>query len=281
MKGTYDFEFRTGFGSDNHSGVHPRLLEFLLELNRGHAHSYGGDEVSALAYEEFKRHFGDDIDVHYVFNGTAANVLCLGALMTSYEAVICSEQAHLQLDECAAPEKYLGCKLVPLPSKDGKITPAQVLETLKRRGDQHHAQPRVISITQPTELGTVYSLSEMKALAKVARDHDLFLHVDGARLVNAAVHLDVDLKTLTSGVGVDALSFGGTKNGLLGAEAVILFGSRRRADFKFLRKQAMQLPSKMRFISGQFLIYLREGLWREIAIHSTQIAKKLEATLKE
>lgn len=231
MSSVENFEFRPGFGSDNHSGVHPRLLEFLLQLNRGHAHSYGGDEVSALAYEEFKRHFGEDIDVHYVFNGTAANVLCLNALLKSYEAVICSDQAHLHLDECAAPEKHLGCKLIPLSTTDGKITPEQVLQTLKRRGDQHHAQPKVISITQPTELGTVYTIKEMQALVELAKANDLLVHVDGARFVNAAIHLQVDLKALTSGIGIDALSFGGTKNGLLGAEAVILFGQSRRSRF--------------------------------------------------
>ena len=276
-----DFQFSTGFGSDNHSGVHPKILQALTDLNYGHAHSYGMDEVSQQAAQEFARHFGDDIDVHYVFNGTAANVLCLNALIKSYEAVICADQAHLHLDECAAPEKHLGCKLIPLPTSDGKIRPEQVKQVLKRRGDQHHAQPRAISITQPTEVGTVYSLEEMKALGELAQAEDLFFHVDGARLVNAAVHLGVDLKTLTTDMKVDALSLGGTKNGLLGAEAVILFSRARRKDFKFLRKQAMQLPSKMRFISGQFLIYLQGDLWQEIAQHSTSMATRLHQILAE
>lgn len=255
--------FKKGFGSDNHSGIHPQILQALYQYNTGHAHAYGLDEVSQLALTEFQRQFGDDIDVHYVFNGTAANVLALGALIKPYESVLCSDQAHLHRDECGAPERYLGCKLIIAGSDKGKITPEMIQPHLCRRGDQHWAQPRVISITQPTEVGTVYSLEEMKALSEFAQQNGLLLHVDGARLANAAVHLQCTFKDLVQ--GVDALSLGGTKNGLLGVEAVILFGSSRRSDFKFLRKQAMQLPSKMRFLSGQFLTYLQDDLWKSIA----------------
>lgn len=275
------FSFSPGFGSDNHSGIHPRILESLSSLNHGHAHSYGGDEVSLLAEREFRRHFGEDIDVHYVFNGTAANVLCLRSLVDSYHAILCSDQAHLHLDECAAPEYFIGCKLILLPSHDGKISPVDVREAMKRLGDQHHAQPRALSLTQPTELGTVYSIDELHALMAVAREFDLRVHIDGARLPNAAVHLGVPLAALTTDLGIDALSFGGTKNGLLAGEAVILFGRSRRPDFKFLRKQAMQLPSKMRFVSGQFLTYLETGLWQEIARHSTQMARSLAQGLQD
>ncbi|MCB0361441.1 MAG: threonine aldolase [Bdellovibrionales bacterium] len=265
------FDFKPGFGSDNHSGVHPLILKSLADCNRGHAHSYGMDEVSKMALQQFYRHFGENIDVHYVFNGTAANVLCLSTLLKPFESVICSDQAHLDQDECGAPEHHLGCKIIPVPTINGKVTPETVAPYIRRRGDQHSTQLRVISIAQPTEVGTVYSLTELEALTQFARDNNLLVHMDGARLANAAVFLKCSFKELTQ--GVQALSFGGTKNGLFGAEAVILFDGYRSKDFKFIRKQAMQLPSKMRFLSSQFLTYLSEDLWRSIALHSLQTAK--------
>lgn len=268
-------------GSDNHSGIHPRILQALLEANSSHAHSYGGDEFSRECEKLFKKIFGSDSSAFLVFNGTAANVACLKALTRSYEAVICSEQSHLHLDECGAPEYHLGIKLLTLPSEDGKIRPEQIGRLLVRLGDQHHVQPRVVSITQPTELGVCYTMEELAELRKFTRQHNLKLHMDGARLANAAVFLGVSLTELTSGVGLDALSFGGTKNGLLGGEVVVLWNQEEAKHFKFYRKQLLQLPSKMRFMSAQFLAYLNDDLYKEIAEHSHRMAKLLESGLRQ
>lgn len=272
------FHFKKGFGSDNHSGIHPRILQFIQELNSGHAHSYGMDEVSELCVKEFQNQFGNDWDVHFVFNGTAANVLALMALLKPYETVICSDQAHIYRDECSAPERHLGCKVVPIASENGKIKPESMESYVRtRRGDQHWAQPRVVSLTQPTEVGTVYSLNELKDIVDWAHDQGLLVHMDGARLANAAVYLKCNFKELTQ--GIDAVSLGGTKNGLWGAEAVLLNGHHRRKDFKYLRKQTLQLPSKMRFLSGQFLAYFQEGLWEEIATHSLKMAQYMKNSI--
>ena len=276
-----DLKFALSLGSDNHSGIHPKILESLAAANRGHAHAYGMDEVSRLTDLEFKRVFGANVEAHYVFTGTAANVLSLSPLMRGFESVICSATAHLHLDECGAPEKFLGGKLWTVPTQDGRITPAQCEEFLERRGDQHYSQPKVVSLTQPTELGTCYSLEELREWRRWSKEKNLMLHIDGARLANAAVHLKVDLKSLTSDIGVDCVSFGGTKNGLLGAEAVLLFTPQAKDSFKFYRKQAMQLPSKSRFMAAQFYAYLKNDLWREIATHVTDTARHLSEKIKE
>lgn len=275
------------FASDNNASVHPDVLKAIEAANRGHAVAYGDDPVTETALANFRRHFGEDVQVFIVFNGTAANCLSLKALTNSYDAVICCEGAHIYVDECGAPEKFTGCKLIPIPAPYGKLTPEAVNRVCHGIGDQHHVQPRVISITQATEVGTVYSKEEVKALAGFAHEHEMFLHVDGARIANAAVSLGVSLREATRDLGVDVLSFGGTKNGALGAEAVVFFDqnlsfSRHPARyFRFLRKQGMQLASKMRFVSSQLDALLSHDLWKKNAAHSNSMAKLLEQELKK
>lgn len=273
--------FGLSLASDNHSGVHPRVLEAMLAANRGHAHAYGLDEVSELTRAEFKRVFGADAEPYYVFTGTAANVLSLSPFMRSFEAVIASEVAHLHLDECAAPEKFLGGKVWTLPTRDGKIRPAQADTLLERRGDQHFAQPRVVSLTQPTELGTTYSLEELRAWRTWCSEKNLMLHLDGARLANAAAFLNVSLREMMTAAQPDVVSLGGTKSGLLGAEAVVVFDRQAREPLRFLRKQAMQLPSKSRYLAAQFYAYLTGDLFVEIAKHTTASARRLADRLSE
>jgi threonine aldolase len=275
-----DLKFATSLGSDNHSGIHPRVMEALAAANRGHAHAYGLDELSRLTALEFKRVFGENCEPQYVFTGTAANVLSLAGTVKSFEAVICSSLAHLNVDECGAPEKFLGSKLLSVPTEDGRIHPEQLTDLLQRQGDQHFSQPRAVSLTQPTELGVCYSLAELKAWRKFTRDKNLMLHIDGARLANAAAFLDCSLRALTSEIGVDVVSLGGTKNGLLGAEAVLLFSDEAKAAFKFYRKQAMQLSSKTRFLAAQFYAYLKDDLWLEIAGHVHALARDLSEELR-
>ncbi|NJL24624.1 MAG: threonine aldolase, partial [Calothrix sp. SM1_5_4] len=233
--------------------------------NRGHAHAYGMDELCRLAEGEFRRVFGPEVEAQYVFTGTAANVLSFAPMVRSFEAIICSDVAHLHVDECGAPEKFLGAKLWLCPSLDGKIRPEDCARFLDRRGDQHFSQARVVSLTQPTELGVSYSIDELKAWRAYTLRKNLMLHLDGARLANAAAHLGVSLRELTAEIGCDVVSFGGTKNGMLGAETVLLFSPKAKEGFKFYRKQAMQLSSKTRFLAAQFYAYLRDDLWLDIA----------------
>ncbi len=270
---------RIGFGSDNHSGVHPDILAALSSASSGHAPSYGTDEVSARAAQTFEREFGPGTEAHFVFNGTAANVLALESCLKPFQSVFCSEHSHIHVDECGAPERFTGAKLVPLPSRDGKIRVEDARARLVRRGDQHHSQPGAISITQPTELGTVYGLDEIRDIAAFAKTNGLRLHMDGARLVNAAASLGVSLRELTRDTGVDVLSLGGTKNGLMFGEAVVFFRPELARDFKFRRKQAMQLPSKTRFIAAQFEAWLGTGLWKRTAERSNRMAERLAAGL--
>lgn len=271
--------------SDNHSGVHPEILASLIDVNANHFHSYEGDPQSLELKQLVKEIFGEQFDSYLVFNGTAANVLSLQHLIKPWNSVICAEESHLNLDECGAPEKLIGCKLNLIKTRDGKIKPEDIENKLIRGGDQHYSQPKVVSITQPTELGTVYSLQELEAIHKVCQKHHLYLHIDGARFANAVVNLNTDFKTLAQ--YADALSFGGTKNGLMGCEMVLIKnqnGEQQKhpssLNFKFERKQSMQLPSKTRFLSQQFITYFKEDLWKQIAQHSTQLAKILEARLK-
>lgn len=276
-----DLEFALSLGSDNHSGVHPRVMSALNECNRGHAHAYGLDEMCKKTEGEFKRVFGSNVQPEYVFNGTAANVLSLAPLISSFNSVICADVAHLNMDECGAPEKFWGGKLSTLPSKDGRITPDQCKDYLARMGDQHFSQPAAVSLTLPSELGVCYTLKELEEWRRFTHDKGLMLHFDGARLANASIHLGITLKELTHGLGVDVVSFGGTKNGLMGAEAVLLFSDKAKTNFKFIRKQAMQLSSKTRFIAAQFHAYLHGDLWSEIATHTTGLARQLNEGLKQ
>jgi threonine aldolase len=276
-----DLKFQLSLGSDNHSGVHPEILKAMIACNRGHAHAYGLDEVSELAAKEFSRVFGAEVEAHYVFTGTAANVLAMAPLVRSYEAILASEVSHLHVDECGAPEKLLGAKIWPLASSDGKIRPEQCLPYLDRLGDQHHSQAHIVSLTQPTELGVSYSLEELRAWRDFTRTKNLMLHIDGARLANAAAHLNCSLTAMTSEIGVDVVSFGGTKNGLMGAEAVLLFTAEAKKNFKFYRKQSMQLASKSRFMAAQFYAYLKDDLYAQLAGRATNLALDLRSRLKE
>ena len=251
-------EENRSIGSDNHSGIHPKILAAFMEANQGHAHSYGKDPWTRAADQHFKSQFGREIQTYYVFNGTAANVLALDALVSSHESVLCAQTSHLWQDECGAPQRLIGCQLIPIETPDGKLTPSKIRRHLTRLGDQHVSQPAAFSITQPTELGTLYTLDELRALGKFAKTNQLFFHMDGARITNAAAALGCSLAETTFDVGIDALSFGGTKHGLLHCEAVILRDKSRAKSFRYRRKQAMQLPSKTRFMAAQFTAFFGE-----------------------
>lgn len=267
------------FASDNYSGVHPDILQALVQANIGHASSYGADKFTDRAIDKFKTFFGNNIDVYFVYNGTGANVLALTAITQSYNSIICSDLAHINVDESTAPEKFTGCKLVTIPTKDGKIYPDQVEAKIQRLNDQHHPQLKVISISQSTEYATVYSIDEVKALSSIAKKYNLFLHMDGARICNASAYLKEDFKTFTVDAGVDVLSFGGTKNGMMFGEAVIFFKPKLAQQFRYIRKQGMQLHSKGRFIGAQFEALLSNNLWRKNAVHTNHMAKLLEQGL--
>ncbi len=269
------------FASDNYSGVHPDIMNALLQANVGHSSSYGADEFTKRAADKFKTFFGNDIELYFVYNGTGANVLGLSALTQSYNSIICSDLAHINVDESTAPEKFTGCKLLTIPTKDGKIYPDEVEAKIQRVGDQHHPQAKVISISQSTEYATLYSVDEVKALSSVAKMHNLFFHMDGSRICNAAAHLKKDFRTFTVDAGVDVLSFGGTKNGMMFGEAVVFFKPELAKHFSYVRKQGMQLHSKSRFIGAQFEALLSNDLWNKNASHTNRMAKLLEAGLQK
>jgi threonine aldolase len=269
------------FASDNNASIHPEILKAISNANHGHVVGYGDDPYTKSAVRKFDQHFGPDIDAFIVFNGTAANTLSLKALTESYHAVICAEEAHIYTDECGAPEKFTGCKLIPIPTTEGKLTVEAVRRVYHGIGDEHHVQPRVISITQATETGTVYKPNEIQALARFAHERQMFLHMDGARIANAAASLRQTLRQATRDLGVDVLSFGGTKNGAMGAEAVVFFDRKLSQDFKYRRKQGMQLASKMRFISAQLHALLSNDLWLANAQHSNRMAKVLEKEVRK
>ena len=267
------------FASDNNAGTHPHVLRAIAKANHGHVVGYGDDPYTEAAASQFREHFGKDVAVFFVFNGTAANCLSLKALTRSFEAVMCPEAAHIYVDECGAPEKFTGCKLIPIVTIEGKLTIESVERAYHGIGDQHHVQPRVISITQATEVGTVYKPDEIRSLAAFAHERGMFLHVDGARIANAAAFLGMSLRECTRDLGVDVFSFGATKNGGMGAEAVVFFDPKRAVDFKFYRKQGMQLASKMRFLSVQFEALLGRDLWLRNARHANRMAQLLKREL--
>lgn len=270
-----------GFASDNFAGAHPEILAAISNANEGHAVAYGNDEWTSRAQDAFRSHFGPEAVAHPVFNGTAANVLSVAATCRPWQAVICAGSAHMNADECGAPERMTGVKLLPVSTEHGKITPDAVAARIERIGDQHAVQPRLVSISQATELGTVYSPVELAALAELAHQHDLLLHVDGARLANAAASLESSLAAITTDVGVDLLSFGGTKNGLLFGEAVVFLRAGLGERFEFVRKQLAQLASKMRFVSAQFTALLEGDLWLRTASHANAMAARLESAVSE
>jgi threonine aldolase len=267
------------FASDNNAGVHPEVLEALRRANDGHVVGYGDDPHTESAIAKFREHFGVDVKVFFVFNGTAANVLSLQALTRPFHAVLCPELSHIYTDECGAPEKLMGCKLIPLSAPNGKLTVETLTHAYHGIGDQHHVQPRVISITQSTEMGTVYGPAEVEALAHFAHERKMFLHMDGARISNAVAAQQLTLRQATRDLGVDVLSFGGTKNGLMGVDAVVFFHPELAENFLFVRKQAMQLPSKMRYMSVQMEALLTNDLWRRNAEHANLMARLLESEM--
>jgi threonine aldolase len=264
-----------GFASDNAATVHPEVLAAIARANVGHARGYGHDDYTPRVEALFAEQFGERATTFLVFNGTAANVLSLRAACRRWEAVICAQSSHLNVDECGAPEAIAGVKLLTAEAENGKLTPELVERLIARVGDEHAVQPRVVSLSQCTELGTVYSVPETRELAGVAHAHDLLVHVDGARLCNAAVAIGLPLAALTSEVGVDILSFGGTKNGLLGAEAVVFLEPTLADGFQYVRKQSLQLASKMRFLAAQFDALLHDQLWLRCARHANAMAARL------
>lgn len=266
---------RVSFGSDNHSGVHPRVMDAIVHANEGHVPAYGDDPWTAEALGHLRAILGDDIDVAFTFNGTGANVVTLATICRPWESVICAETAHINVDECAAPERIAGVKLVPVATPDGKLTPELVHPHLTGFGFEHHAQPRVISVSQASEYGTVYTIAELRALSDLAHTHGLLLHVDGARFANAVVSLGCTPREMLVDGGVDALSLGGTKNGMLLGEAVVLLHGAPADVLAFVRKQCGQLASKMRFVGAQFTAMLAEGLWLETAAHANAMATRL------
>lgn len=269
------------FASDNNAGVHPLILKALEEANQGYTKAYGDDPYTEAAIRKFREHFGENIDVYFLFNGTGANVLGLKAVTESFQAVICPASAHINTDECGAPERFTGCKLLTVPTPDGKLYPGQIQNYLGAIGNQHHNQPRVISISESTELGTVYTPAEIRALAKFAHENGMLLHMDGARIANAAASLKLGLQDLTADAGVDILSFGGTKNGMIFGEAVVFFNRELGRDFMYIRKQGMQLMSKMRFMAAQFIALFTNDLWLSNAQTANRMAGKLAQELAQ
>ncbi|MBR1851111.1 MAG: low specificity L-threonine aldolase [Bacteroidales bacterium] len=266
---------KRGFGSDNHSGISPEVLQAIAETNTGHALAYGDDEWCAETEALFRQHFGDQAQPYFVFNGTGANTLSIDLMCRSHEAVVCAETAHINVDECGAPQRLVGCRLLTVDTPDGKLTPELVATRLHGFGFEHHSQPRAISITQPTELGTLYTTSEIEALADLAHSHNMWLHIDGARLANAAVALGLSFRQMTTDCGADIVSFGGTKNGLMMGESVVVLNPELDRDARYRRKQMGQLYSKMRFVAAQFRAYLATDLWQRNAAHSNRMAKLL------
>ena len=268
------------FASDNYAGVLPEMLEAIADANQSHAKSYGNDHYTAEARLEFERHFGSDIEVTFVFNGTGANVLGIGTTTQSFNAILCADISHMYVDESTAPERFTGCRLYALPTNaDGKLEPETIRKKIIRIGDEHHPQISVLSLAQPTEYGTLYTIEELKAIKSVLNEHGLLLHMDGARLFNAKVGLDCSLQAMTKDAGVDILSVGGTKVGLLFGEAVVFFDKKLAKTLRFHQKQSMQLPSKMRFISAQFHRLLKDELGTKSATHSNRMAQLLASKL--
>jgi threonine aldolase len=270
-----------GFASDNHAGVHPEVLAALEAANGGHQVAYGEDVYTARLSEVFRHHFGERAEAYPVFNGSGANVVGLQAMSDRWGAVICAESAHINMDECGAPEKVGGLKLLSVPTPDGKLTPELIDRYAWGFGVPHHAQPQIVSLTQSTELGTVYTAEEIRAICAHVHGHGMLVHMDGSRLANAAAALDLPLRAFTTDAGVDVLSFGGTKNGLLLGEAVVVLNPDAVRGLLYLRKASLQLASKMRFVSAQFLALLDGDLWLRNARHSNALAQRLAAAVRD
>lgn len=262
------------FASDNYSGIHPEILESIIHANNQHEISYGDDSFTDKANQLFNDLFGE-VKVLYTFNGTGANVIALKCCTLPFQAVICAETAHINADECGAPTQSSGSSLLTVATPDGKLNPELIKPFLGRIGNVHNTQPKVISISQSTELGTVYSLSELKALSDFAHANNMYVHLDGARISNAVAKLGVSLKQATVDCGIDIMSFGGAKNGLMIGEAVLIFNDDLKANADFYQKQSAQLFSKNRFIASQFTALLTNNLWLRMAEHSNKMASLL------
>jgi threonine aldolase len=272
---------KRGFGSDNNAGIHPEVIKEVLSANTGHVIGYGSDVYTEKAISVFKDHLGSSTETYFVFTGTAANVLGLTGITRSWNSIITASTAHLEQDECGAPEKFIGCKVLTVDTPDGKINTALIEKHMHGLDFEHHSQPGVISITQSTEMGTVYKVDEIKEIADFAHSRGMLLHMDGARIANAAVSLDLPFKAFTTDAGVDVLSFGGTKNGMMFGEAICFLKPGLSANFKYIRKQGMQLASKMRFISAQYIAYFHDELWKRCATHSNSMARIMADELKK
>ena len=266
---------RRGFASDNNSGVHPAVLDAMNRVNEGHVVAYGDDPYTAAAAEKIRKELGAGAGVYFVFTGTAANVLGLKASTENWNSVICADTAHIHCDECGAPEFFTGCKLLTVSPPDGKLTVDLIKKHMHGFDFEHHAQPKVVSVTQATEMGTVYTPDELREICDYAHSLGLLVHMDGARICNAAVSLGVPLAEITGGAGIDVLSFGGTKNGLMYGEAIVFFNRELERNFKYVRKQGMQLASKMRYIAAQFDAMLTDGLWHKNAGNANSMARLL------
>ncbi len=271
---------KKGFASDNNAGVHPRIMQALTDANEGHCVAYGDDPYTERARALFRKLFGNRCEVFFVFNGTGANVLSLQTLTQPFHSVICADTAHIHVDECGAPERFTGCKLLSNSTPDGKLRTPDIARHLHGIGFEHHAQPRVVSVTQATEMGTVYSVEELREISDFVHSRGLLLHVDGARIANAAVSLNVSVGEMIVDTGVDILSFGGTKNGMMYGEAVVILNTALAENFKYIRKQGMQLASKMRYISAQFEGYLTDDLWLHNARQANRTAQRLRKAVE-
>lgn len=269
------------FASDNNSGVHPLVMDAIREANDNHAVGYGDDPWTAAATQKIKELFGEEAEPFFVFNGTGANSVALQAITRPFNSILCAETAHINVDECGAPGRMTGCALVTIATPDGKLTPELIRPHLKNFGVCHHSQPKAVYISNVTELGTIYTIDEVRTIADLLHAHGMYLHMDGARLANACEHLGCSMRQLTVEAGVDILSFGGTKNGMMMGEAVVAFRPEIAADLAFIRKQSTQLASKLRYLTCQFIPYLSNELWLKNARHANAQARKLEQILRQ
>lgn len=267
--------------SDNHAGIHPTLLQAIIDANRGHALAYGEDKYTKEAEEKIKALFGPEVQSFFVFNGTAANTLALTQMCKPYQAILTTSMSHINTSECGAPEKFGGFKLITVNTPDGKLTPELLKHSFEHQNNPHHNHIKILSLTQITELGTCYTKDELIALVKIAKQQNCYVYIDGARLSNAAAHLQMPIAEWTTDIGIDMLNFGGTKNGMLFGEAVVILNPALQVDFEFIRKQGMQLASKHRFIAAQYNAMLTNNLWLKIAEHSNTMAGLLAKYLSQ
>lgn len=265
------------FASDNNSGIHPQIMQAIIDANDEHALGYGDDLWTQTAESAVKNELGKDVEPLFVFNGTGSNVVALQLMTRSYNSILCAETAHIYVDECGAPVKMTGAQIRPIATKDGKLTPELIKPYLIGFGDQHHSQPSAIYISQSTELGTIYSIDELKAITALAHQHGMHVHMDGARIANACAALNVSLREMVTDCAIDTVTLGGTKNGMMMGECVVVLCDDLKPSAKFVRKQSAQLASKMRYLSCQFSAYLTDELWLKNAKHANEMAIILAA----